>query len=88
MREVRRVIKKKGRVLITVPYSTMGGVTWQRLYSDAMIEQLIEDFIIIDKTYLLNSGDLRQPWKKMKNNIPQINNADPEKATICVTLEK
>lgn len=88
MREVRRVLRKGGHVLITTHYSTEGGVTWQRHYSDVMIERLSEGFVTFKKTYLLNTGGMKQPWRRIKKGMPWVEPTDPGRAIICLSLLK
>ena len=88
MQEVGRVLRKGGCVLITTMYATEGGMTWERHYSDEMIEKLSEGFITVNKMYLLNADGFRQPWIKKMHNIPRVEPADPAKAIVCIKLKK
>lgn len=88
MREVRRVLRKGGYVLITTMYSTEGGVTWERHYSDAMIARLSEGFVIMSKTYFLNTGGFKQRWIRITHDMPRVQPADPARTIVCVLLKK
>jgi SAM-dependent methyltransferase len=90
MHEVRRVLRGGGKALITTPYSSLGGITWQRHYSDAMIERLAEGFIVLKKTYLLNQGAWGHPWARVNtpNAMPHIECENPAKGIVCLILEK
>jgi SAM-dependent methyltransferase len=88
--EVRRILRVGGKVLLTTPYSSDGGVTWQRHYSDAMIENLIKGFILLNKTYLVNQGAWGHPWTRVNNPnaLPYIECKNPAKGIVCLILEK
>lgn len=90
MREVRRILRVGGKALVTTPYSTPGGITWQRHYSDGMIERLTEGFVVIEKIYIVNTGAWGHPWVRVsdQNAVPYIACANPAKGMICLVLEK
>ncbi len=91
MREVKRVLRKGGHVIITTPYSTGGGVTWQKYYSNAMIERLAKGFVIVKKEYLLRTNTpLKRPWKRIKDSMqmPIIEITDSPQAIICAVFQK
>jgi hypothetical protein len=88
MREVQRVTKKRGVVLLTTAYSTVEAVTWQRHYSEQRIQRLTNGFALREKTYLLDSGKRVRPWRATKMVKEHIEASDPTKALVCLSLEK
>jgi hypothetical protein len=90
MHEVRRILRVGGKVLLTTPYSSDGGVTWQRHYSDAMIDRLVEGFAVVEKTYFVNTYKRGHPWNRVnaKNSMPYVPCANPNKGVVCLVLEK
>lgn len=90
MQEVRRVLRRGGYVVLTTGYSTVGGLTWERHYDDAMIERLTEGFVTVNKTYLISTGNLRRPWIRMRRDcLPQrVGLNEPSRAIICLLLQK
>ena len=88
MKEVHRVTRKSGFVLLTTAYSTVEAVTWQRHYSEQRIEQLTNRFVLREKTYLLDSGKRYRPWRATKMINERIEASDPTRAIVCACLEK
>lgn len=89
MKEARRIVRRGGFVIITTPYCTRGGLTWQRFYSDAMIDKLSEGFRIVKREYLVKTSGIRQRWKRITgNSLPTIECSDPLKAITCLLLVK
>lgn len=56
MREISRILKANGRVLLSVPYSRNYYQDWQRHYDEATLEKLVQGFLIERKNYYVNQG--------------------------------
>jgi SAM-dependent methyltransferase len=89
VREARRVVRPNGYLILTTPYSTPGGSTWYRFYSDSMLTKLLAGFRILKKEYLLKDKTFRQVWNLVYlNQLPFIPAAEPLQSIVCVIAEK
>ncbi len=57
MRQMRRLLRENGRLLISVPYGRGGGCAWFRVYNAGTFQRLIEGFRPISLQYFRRNGN-------------------------------
>jgi len=61
VREIRRVLKRGGRLLLTVPFGRPGQTSWYRVYDKARLDTLLADFVVQKIEYYV--GENRRNWR-------------------------
>src|SRR5919198_3301312 len=92
MREMNRVLKHNGRLILTLPYSNRFRNTEHRIYNVLFLDNLIRDFSVIKRNfYLFNKGR----WKRLKHehtvdksNIMEIPPSLHSPILTCLCLQK
>jgi SAM-dependent methyltransferase len=92
MREMNRVLKHNGRLILTLPYSNRFRNTEHRIYNGLFLDNLIRDFSVIKRNfYLFNKGR----WKRLKHehtvdksNIIEIPPSLHSPILTCLCLQK
>jgi SAM-dependent methyltransferase len=92
MREMNRVLKHNGRLILTLPYGNRFRNTEHRIYNRLFLDNLIRDFSVIKRNfYLFNKGR----WKRLKDeqtvdksNIIEIPPSLHSPILTCLCLQK
>ncbi len=61
MAEVRRVLKKDGKLILSVPYGVYEENTHQRVYDEGRLSELLKDFRVENKRYFINQTKTAWP---------------------------
>ena len=84
IKEAKRIIKSNGRLIITTPYSTLGGRTWCRYYSEEMLNELLTGFRILKKEYLLKDRNSQTSLEKDRSGDVAIHSYSRSARGHCV----
>jgi len=89
MREIFRVLKPEGRVLVTVPYGLGRSLPLNRLYGAGRIEKLFKDFEIISRQYFRFEPKYKM-WFEVPEGMAAKNDwdHDPWYALACISAVK
>jgi SAM-dependent methyltransferase len=85
VQQMRKLVKKNGRVLITTPFSSVSSVTWQRIYDLKSIRVLVSDFEVEKIEVFSRSSD--GVWGRCSpGRFSSLLNREP--GVICLVLRK
>ncbi len=90
MQEIRRILKPKGLLLLTIPYSSVfnieKGTSDARLYDSKRLDMLIKRFKIIQEEHFLR---LPNKYKKMPKVVAdKLYPKHRDESIVCLKLEK
>ena len=85
--EIYRVLKKKGRFIITVPFGLRGQNPFYRIYDAETLRALLKDFSIIEEKYFRTID--RKYWiVDIKENLANLDSRPYTQAVACIVCEK
>ena len=85
--EAFRLLKKKGRFVLTVPFGLKGQNDFCRVYDAGSLRLLLKGFDIIEEKYFRVID--RKYWiPDLKENLPHIDSLTYTQAVACIVCEK
>ncbi len=87
--EIRRILKSKGKFILTLPYGISQTAKFFRIYDKHSVEKLIEGFDVISVKYFKNVDD-KYWYLSDKDTVSKcgINKKGRNEGNICLTLVK
>jgi SAM-dependent methyltransferase len=85
IRELRRVLKPGGKLVLTTPFGRRGE-GWQRVYDAAGIAELLSGFKTERIRYCLNAGDV---WQESdESSLRDVDSTDETRAVVLIAARK
>jgi len=85
--EIYRVLKKKGRFIITVPFGLRGQNPFYRIYDTETLQALLKNFNIIEEKYF-KVVDRKYWMPDLKENLSNLSSLIYTQAVACIACEK
>ena len=89
VREIQRVLKPGGRLLLTVPFGRSGQTEWYRVYDKPRLDRLLAPFAVTKLEYFV--GQNRRDWRPaLEAEIATVDSASFgfAQGVACVVAEK
>ena len=84
--EIKRILKKGGTFLLTVPYGRCAITPMHRVYDKTRLYRLVRGFHIENMQYFLKDGDYWRP--SSESELSNIDSSIAEKGIVCLKLKK
>ena len=90
MREIRRIVKSGGQILITVPFGKRFIGKWYRVYNKEMIKELVKDLILEKADYFMRKNEWVWTSETEAENVisDEEKETHPVKAIVCLKIRK
>lgn len=84
--EIKRVLKREGEFLVTVPYGRRAITPMHRVYDKTGLGRLLKDFHIETMQCFFKEGDYWRP--SSENELSNVDSSITEKGIVCLKLKK